>query len=296
MSLELYMVDVFAERAYTGNPLAVIVGDTFPADDVMQQLALEINYSETTFVRRQPDNDGSYRVRVFTPSREIAFTGHPILGTAWVVREYLINMPCDEVRLGLKVGSVPVRFEQSDAGNEIAWFQSPELKLGKTVTREDVAAAIGLETEALVTSMPLQIVSAETSAIIVPVNSRDALLRSCPDTAEFTRLAKAGLPPLTYLYCYEPLDPGNDVIARFYFEAHGMREDPATGNGAAFLGRYLLAHTLHEGGPALLKIEQGYNLNRPSLIYLQAALDVSGNADIRVGGHVVPVAVGKLVE
>lgn len=93
------MVDVFAERSYTGNPLAVVVGAEALADETMQQFAAEMNFSETTFVTSVPADNEGYDVRVFTPAQEIAFTGHPILGTAWVLRHHVVRGTCTQVRL-----------------------------------------------------------------------------------------------------------------------------------------------------------------------------------------------------
>lgn len=100
-----YMVDVFAERSYSGNPLAVVVGEDALSDASMQQLAAEMNFSETTFVTPVPDDNGGYRVRIFTPVREIAFAGHPILGTAWVLRHHVASEPGTQVALNLAVGT-----------------------------------------------------------------------------------------------------------------------------------------------------------------------------------------------
>jgi trans-2,3-dihydro-3-hydroxyanthranilate isomerase len=91
MPNRFYIVDVFAEQAYAGNPLAVVTCDAFPAAETMQKIAAETNYSETTFVLTRPEMDGGYRMRIFTPAREIEFTGHPLLGSAWVVREFLCS-------------------------------------------------------------------------------------------------------------------------------------------------------------------------------------------------------------
>ena len=113
MSHRFYMVDVFAERPYAGNQLAVVVGADDMSGETMQQVAAEMNYSETTFVTSAHEADEEYRVRIFTPAREIAFAGHPILGTAWVVRHHVAPEAAGPVRLRLDVGQVPVTFETS---------------------------------------------------------------------------------------------------------------------------------------------------------------------------------------
>ena len=288
-----YMVDVFAERPYRGNPLAVVVGAEDLSDETMQLLAAEMNFSETTFVMSRPESDGGYRVRIFTPAREIAFTGHPILGTAWVVRHYLVPGSA-QVRLNIPVGQVPVTFETSADGRDVVWFRAPPMSLGATAARESVAAALGLAAEDIEASVPIQVISAGTSAMVVPLRSLDALRRSALDLKMFAPLAADGFPPLVYLFCRQTHHPENDVCARFFFEAHGAREDPATGNGAAFLGAYLMAHGLLPGSELSLRIEQGYEVRRPSLIMLRTRT-VNGAPEVSVGGHVIATVQGKLI-
>jgi trans-2,3-dihydro-3-hydroxyanthranilate isomerase len=288
------MVDVFAEQAYSGNPLAVFVGDVPLPDETMQRLAAEMNFSETTFVTSVPENDGGYRVRIFTPAREIAFTGHPILGTAWVIRQYLAMESSECVLLNLEVGQVPVSFEATSDGRELVWFVAPPMSLGATSDHEPFATALGLSAADIDTTTPIQMVSASTSATIVPLNSLDALHRSKLNLDVFTPLADKGFPPLVYLFCRQTYQPGNDLSVRFFFEAHGVREDPATGNGAAFLGAYLLEHQNLTDSDLNLRIEQGHELRRPSLIMLRAQTK-NGNHEVNVGGYVIPTVQGELL-
>ena len=133
MARRFYIVDVFAERPYTGNPLAVVVGGDDLSTETMQQFAAEMNYSETSFVASASEHDGGYRVRIFTPAREIAFAEHPILGTAWVVRHRVAPEASGPVRLNLAVGQVPVTFESFADSGEVAWFLAPPVLLGATL-------------------------------------------------------------------------------------------------------------------------------------------------------------------
>lgn len=294
MTQRFYMVDVFAEQACTGNPLAVFVGADYLPDETMQRLAAEMNFSETTFVLSAPERNGGYRVRVFTPSREIEFTGHPILGTAWVIRHFVAAEKSTEVRLNLAVGQVPVKFETSVDGKELAWFLAPLMTLGATAEHEAVAAALGLAPDDIETSTPVQMISAGTSAMIVPLRSLDALRRSQLNLDDYASLLAKGFPPLTYLYCKQTHHTDNDLCVRFFFEAHGVREDPATGNGAAFLGAYLLEHGVYEDKKLSLRIEQGYELRRPSLIMLRASRK-NDVYEVSVGGYVIPIVQGELL-
>lgn len=293
MPNRFYIVDVFAEQAYAGNPLAVVTCDAFPAAETMQKIAAETNYSETTFVLTRPEMDGGYRMRIFTPAREIEFTGHPLLGSAWVVREFLCSRRQPSVQLNTPVGAVQVDFELNDRGSEVTWFTAPQLLPGRIAPVEPVAAALGLQPDDIDPGSPVQVVSAGTSAMIVPVTGLVALERAMLNLDVFAELAQQGFPPLLYLVSRQTRQPENDLCVRFFFEAHGVREDPATGNGAAFLGRYLLEHAIDSGESTTLSIEQGHNLRRPSLILLQATM-VKGVARVRVGGQVLLTVRGQL--
>ena len=293
MRPRFHIVDVFAEQPYAGNPLAVVIGGDL-SDETMLQVAAEANYSETTFVTSDPEADGGYRVRLFTPAREIAFAGHPILGTAWVIRHHLAPAPAANVQLNLAVGPVPVSFESTATDGEVAWFRAPPVTAGPTCARERIAAALGLATDDIDTRAPVRQYAAGTAAMIVPVRSLDALKRARLDLAAYAGLAREGFPPLTYLFCSETREPGNHLSARFFFEAHGVREDPATGNGAAFLGAYLLQYKLFAEAELDLRIEQGHEVRRPSLVRLRARM-AGGDGEIHVGGKVIPTVSGELL-
>lgn len=289
----LHIVDVFAQRPYTGNPLAVVLDADGLADETMQLVAAEMNYSETTFVASAQHRDQSYRVRIFTPAREIAFAGHPILGTAWVIRHHLEPKRSGPLRLELSVGQVPVSFEPSPPGPEVLWFVAPPVSLGATCPAERIAPALGISAGDIDSAHPVQLCSAGTAALIVPLRSLRALRQSRLDLDAFAPLAADGFPPLVYLFCPETHHAGNDLCARFFFEAHGAREDPATGNGAAFLGAWLAKHRFRAGSERVLRIEQGYEIRRPSLVMLR--IRGNGVREISVGGGVVPIVQGHLV-
>ncbi len=293
MAHTFHIVDVFAEQAYAGNQLAVVTdADDLPAG-TMQLIAAETNYSETTFVGRAPEADGAWRVRLFTPARELAFAGHPILGTAWVIRRHLALDGADEIRLQLAVGQIPVRFERAKDGQETVWFQAPPAELGPSCEPDAIAGSLGLAPGDIDDASPVQMLSAGVSTLIVPIKRLDALERARLDLEAHAPLAARGFPSLVYLFCRETRDAQNDLCVRFFFEAHGVREDPATGNGAAFLGHYLLEHGLF-GDRLALRIEQGHALRRPSLILLRARRQGEAR-EVEVGGHVVPVVRGELL-
>jgi trans-2,3-dihydro-3-hydroxyanthranilate isomerase len=293
MAHQLHIVDVFATQPYAGNPLAVVISDRPPSSAAMQLIAVEMNYSETTFVTPVVESDGGYRVRLFTPAREIAFAGHPILGTAWVLRQHLGFDADAPLRLNLLVGQVCVTFERGENGEDVAWFAAPPVTLGATCEPARMATALAISADDLDASAPIQQAASGTAAMIVPIRTLDALQRCRLDLDRYASLLAEGFPPLVYLFCRETRDPQNDFSARFFFEAHGVREDPATGNGAAFLAAYLLEHRWLESGSSA-RIEQGHEVRRPSLVLLRARV-LDGQREIRVGGSVVPTMRGELL-
>lgn len=293
MTHPFHIVDVFTEQAYAGNPLAVVTDADDLSTETMQLVAAETNYSETTFVNRVPEADGGWRVRLFTPARELAFAGHPILGTAWVIRKHLALASSSEVRLNLAVGQIPVSFERGKDGKEAVWFLAPPAELGPTCERAAIAASLGIAPEDIDESSPVQMLTAGISVLVVPIKNLAALKRCRLDLDAHAPLSAQGFPSLVYLFCRETHDERNDLCVRFFFEAHGVREDPATGNGAAFLGHYLLEHGLY-GDTLSLRIEQGHEVRRPSLVLARARRNGEAR-EVGVGGHVIPVVKGKLL-
>ena len=292
LDCRLHIVDVFAERRYAGNPLAVVVGTARLSDGDKQAIAAEMNFSETTFVDARTAGQDSYRVEIFTPAARIAFAGHAILGTASVIRQHVTAKCTGPLRLQLDRDAVDVHFEAVGQRDEVVWFAAPPMQLGRTCPREAIAAAVGLTAEDIDAGLPVQQVSAGTAALLVPLRSLDALRRCRLDLVRFAPLAARSFPPLVYLFCRETRQSGNDLSARFFFDAHGVREDAATGNGAAFLGDYLLEHGSQ---PELsLRIEQGEDVGRPSIVRLRTR-NVEGRREVSVGGRVIPTVEGRLL-
>lgn len=291
MPPRIFFVDVFAARPFSGNPLAVVLdADTFSARS-MQRIAAEINYSDTAFV--MAPSGGAYPVRIFTPAREIGFGGHPLLGAAWVIRRHLMPDAAEPLELDTPVGRIPIRIEMDDAG-EVVWLRAPAVRLGPRCAAEAAAAALGITAADIDPRTPVQQCSAGVSALLVPLRSLDALQRCRLDLAAFAPLAGAGFAPLVYVFCPETRHAGNDYSARFFFDAFGVREDPATGNAAAFLGHYLLAHRLQGRDDLSLRIEQGHAMGRPSLVLVRAEVE-RDHISTSIGGSVFPTLEGRLL-
>jgi trans-2,3-dihydro-3-hydroxyanthranilate isomerase len=289
----LYVVDVFAEARWAGNPLSVVLDAGDLSSDQMQAIAREQNHSETSFVTAPAAQNGAWPVRYFTPTAEIPFAGHPTLGTAWVIRRHRTDGADGDITLQLPVGPVPVRFQCDDSG-ELAWLQAPEVTLGRTWDRETAAAAAGLLPDDLHEQLPVQTASVGISFSVVPVKGLAALHRARLNLDAARALAQGNAPLCVYLVCLEAQSPDNNLQVRMLFDADGPREDPATGSAAACLGRYLLEHRALGDGPLDLRVEQGAAVRRPSLLRIRAQRGDAG-AEIAVGGAVVPAVEGRLL-
>jgi trans-2,3-dihydro-3-hydroxyanthranilate isomerase len=291
MPHRFHIVDVFAEERYAGNPLAVVCDAADLATARMQRIAREFGFSETSFVVSDPGaSEPGVRVRIFTPAEELPFAGHPTLGTAWVIRAHLAEGRPAALPLALGVGLVPVAFE-AEGEAEVAWLEAPAVTLARRVAPGEIAPALGLAAADLATDLPAQEVRAGVHQLIVPLASRAALRRARLDEAAFAPLAAQGLPSHVYLFTREAASHDVQLHARMFFTAGGVREDPATGSATACLGAYLLAHT---GRDVALRIAQGVEMGRPSLLRLDTRQG-AGGPRVRVGGRVIEVARGELL-
>ena len=252
MNLTFYIVDVFAEEKYAGNQLAVVRGGAGLPDETLQKIALERNYSETTFVLSEEETEGGYDVRIFTPGDEI-----------------------------------PVTF------GEVLWMRQLQPTFGAILDSALFARTLNLETADLDDRSPVQEVSTGLPALIVPLRDLDALRRCKVDWERYTEAADPG--KNLYVFCPESHDDGpGDLSARMFANDPGVPEDPATGSAAGCLAAYLLGHAYLGTDSIDVRVEQGYEIGRPSLLYLQAARD-GDQTTVHVGGKVQMVARGELV-
>jgi len=286
----LHIVDVFARERYAGNQLAVVesTGDLAAAE--MQDIAAEMDFSETTFVESL---EPPYRVRIFTPEAEIPFAGHPTLGTAWVIREHVAPDRPDEVVLDLPVGEVPVEVRHVD-GRETLWMTQQSPTFGERVAHDRLAAVLGLEPAALDGDWPVQIVSTGLPTIVVPLRERGALSAIDIDRAAYDAVTADREAKNVLAFCPDPRDATNDFAVRVFAPFYGVPEDPATGSSNGCLAGYLARHAYAGRGTVEARVEQGYEMGRPSLLHL-AATDRGQAVDVEVGGGVVDVARGTLV-
>ena len=179
--MKFYIVDCFAEEKYQGNELLVVIADRFISDREQQQIAREINFSETAFILSGKQENGGYDVRIWTPSvGEVPFAGHPTLGTAFVIHHYLENGQSSQVRLNLKVGQIPVDI----TGNGLTMSQKAPA-FGEIIPRQEIADVFGIAPDAIRDEYPVQWASTGLAAVIIPLKDRRTLARVRTDRDAF---------------------------------------------------------------------------------------------------------------
>ncbi len=288
------IVDVFAEQKYAGNQLAVFRNAQGLTDEHMQKVAKEMGFSETTFILSDTERDGGYDVRIFTPAAEVPFAGHPTLGTAYVIRQKIIGRPVQRVSLNLKVGQIPVRFDRRSDGRDILWMTPKEAVFGDVLGIEELASLLTVGRTDIDTDFPIQSVSTGVPFILLPLRSLEAVRRAGVVREKWLDWVKDRPAKMLFVFCRETIDPANHIHARMFADYYGIAEDPATGSANSCLAAYLVRHRYFGTDQIDVRVEQGHEIGRPSLLYLRAE-ERSGMLDVRVGGKVVMIAEGQFV-
>ena len=302
--------DVFTDRAFCGNPLAVFPEAEGISDEKMMQIAREMNLSETVFVLKPETDKVLRRLRIFTPMREIPFAGHPIVGT-WtcLAQEGVVPLPdggngWQRIFHEVGIGVLPVDIEFKDGKPVQVVMTQGEFKILHEIDdaheQAEVARALGLAREDLDESLPIQVITTGLSCLAVPIRSL-ADLRDCHVNASlladiYTRHGGTGC----HAFTRETLEVGaSRAHARFFAPADNIPEDPATGSACGALGAYLIHHgalTLEpEDGRYKFVIEQGDFIHRPSRINLDVKGEAGRVEEVKVGEPAVLVARGEIV-
>lgn len=298
MRYTFYTVDVFTDRIFGGNPLAVFPDAQGLTDMQMQLVAREFNLSETAFVF-PPRNPGhACKLRIFTPKVELPFAGHPTVGTAYVLADLgRIPLQDGEVRVVLEenVGPVPVTIRVQNGRpvfTQLTTAQPPEFGPPPPAPA-DLASALGLNAADILTAdYTPRAVSCGLAWLIIPVTGRDAIARARLHAERYQEVLGSYWSRGVYLVTFEPGIPGADVHARMYAPAIAPHEDPATGSAAASLAGYLAAREKGDG-TRRWRVTQGHEMGRPSLIEIEAERAGGKITAIRVGGASVLVSEGE---
>ena len=294
--MNFYIVDVFAESKYAGNQLAVFCGAGVAelSEAEMLLIAREINYSETTFIRSPDPRDGGYDVRIFTPKKELPFAGHPTLGTAFVLQQEIIREKVDRVILNLAVGQIPVTFNYHNESADILWMRQNPPSFGQVLSAASLANVLNLEPDEIDANFPIQEVSTGVPFIIVPLKTLASLKKAQVNLDKYFELVDTIEAKEILIFCPETYSDLNDLSVRVFAHSLGIPEDPATGSANGCLAGYLVEYAYYGSGKIDVRVEQGYEIERPSLLLLQAAQN-EGKIEVLVGGKVVMVAKGEFV-
>ncbi|MBM4125603.1 MAG: PhzF family phenazine biosynthesis protein [Nitrospira sp.] len=302
-SLKFYQADVFTDQPFGGNPVAVVPDATGLTDQELQQIAREMNLSETVFVLPPEDPVAVAKVRIFTPTQEIPFAGHPVVG-AFFVLGTLGRVPLKEPIARLfyecNIGLFPVEVHSDKREITRVIMSQPKPQfLGAVEPITDlfeVANVLGLAKGVITgTKLPVEVVSTGLPVMIVPVRTLTAVRSIVPDAAAITDLcARYGANGMM-VFTTMTVEEASTVHTRMFASPIGVLEDPATGSASGALGAYLVQYGVVEVGPTTEIIaEQGYEVERPSRIVIQIESDDDAIQEVKVGGQAVMVVEGTL--
>ncbi|HEY7623395.1 MAG TPA: PhzF family phenazine biosynthesis protein [Candidatus Limnocylindria bacterium] len=276
---EYRTVDVFTDRPFGGNPLAVFTNGEGIDAGTMQSIAKELHLSETTFVLRASSAAADHHVRIFTPDSELPFAGHPTIGTAFV----LSDGKDGEMRLEEGVGVIRVR----SRGGFVQMDQPLPSFSGTTMSRKAAADALGLAVEEVRSDIPIQIGSSGVPYLYIPLSNLKAVKRA---------RRPAGLDQNVYAFAVSGERSGSHVHGRMFDQGLGIGEDPATGSAQGPLGAYLVAHgQVSSGSTVRIRSEQGFEIGRPSILDIEVDTAAGDRVTaVRVGGRCVAMGGGWL--
>jgi trans-2,3-dihydro-3-hydroxyanthranilate isomerase len=289
-----YIVDVFAEEKYAGNQLAVIRDAKAIPDAQMQQIAKEMHFSETTFILSEKERSGGYDVRIFTPEHEVPFAGHPTLGTAYVIQQEIIKEPVQTVVLNLKVGQIPVTFNYKGKQADLLWMKQKNPTFGQIFDPRLISEVLSLDKGEMDEGFPIQEVSTGLPFIITALRTLNAVKQAKINKDKYYELIEDTQAKAILIFCPETYNKENNLNVRMFADYYGVPEDPATGSANGCLAGYLAKHRYFGKDRIDIRVEQGYEIGRPSLLFLKAE-EKEDKIDVLVGGKVIMIAKGELI-
>jgi trans-2,3-dihydro-3-hydroxyanthranilate isomerase len=300
-SKRFVIADVFTEAQFGGNQLAVFIDGLGLDTATMQNIAREMNYSETTFLL-PPEQGGDYHVRIFTPAHELPFAGHPLVGTGYVIVSEQMKQwsePLTPVTLETGVGPihVEVRIDRGRAGRTTMTQPLPVVR-GSYSNIEGLARALSLDASQIEhPGLPVETIFNGIAVMIVPINTRAAIESIKVDGGALERISNEVGASTVLVFTRETVLPTSTVHCRVFAPAAGVSEDAATGSANGPLGFYLVRHDLVEKQATThIVSEQGFEMKRPSLLYIDVDVDsaTSEVTGVRVGGGVVISGCGEI--
>jgi trans-2,3-dihydro-3-hydroxyanthranilate isomerase len=301
MKYEFYTTDVFTDRAFGGNPLAVFPRAEGLSGEVMQKIACEFNLSETTFVLPPEKKEHTRKLRIFTPQRELIFAGHPTVGTAFVLAR-IGEIPLAGERTNIVfeegVGPIPVEIRAQGGEPEFCTLTTAVLpEVGPAPPpSETLAAMLSVDPQEIKDDADdePQAISCGVPFLFIPLQSLDAVRRSRLNWEWWQQCLASFWSPHPYVFSYETEHPDTHIHARMFGAAVGIEEDPATGAAASALAGYLGLRDKTRDGTLRWTIEQGIEMGRPSRIELACDKKAGKIAAVRVGGCSVMMSEGRM--
>ena len=303
LSLKFYQADVFTGQPFGGNPVAVFPEAQGLTDYQLQQIAREMNVSETVFVLPPTDQAAVVRLRIFTPTQEIPFAGHPVLGTFFILAELgiiSVKESITRVMQECNIGLFPVELHAEDGQVERVVMTQPKPEfLGQVEEMEDlykVAGALGLSRHVIADmKWPIEVVSTGLPVMIVPVRTLTAVRLIRPDASAIMDVCRRFGANGIMVFTTVTVEPSATVHTRMFAPSIGILEDPATGSASGALGAYLVQNGVVDVAPTNeIVIEQGYEIERPSQILVRIESDDDVIQTVKVGGQCVRVVEGTL--
>jgi trans-2,3-dihydro-3-hydroxyanthranilate isomerase len=288
--IPFYIVDVFAEGKYSGNQLAVVISRNKLNEDEMQRIAKEMNFSETTFITSVEN----YDVRIFTPEVELPFAGHPTIGTAFVLQQEFMKEKVKTMSLNLKIGNIAILFKYKGEILSEVWMEHNEPAFSGFFAPELLADVLHINENDIDDRYKIQEVYTGIPTLIVPLKSLDAIKRVRINNEKYTHLIQNTQAKSILVFCPETYDKKNDLNVRFFADYYGVPEDPATGSANGSLAAYLVKYDYFGKKRIDIRVEQGYEIGRKSLLLLKAE-EKEGKFYITVGGKVILIAKGTLL-
>lgn len=290
---QVKIVDAFTTKRYTGNACGVVTQAEGLTDEQMQSIGRELNLSETAFVF--PSGAADFRVRFFTPKKEIPLAGHPTIATMHtLVEEGRIDLSAGAQRVSqeLSIGVLPVDIARDADGNVRVVMTQARPAFGRRLDRNVFAQALGIEPTDMLPDVPPQVVSTGTPQAMIPVKSIEVLQRLRPDFQHLSDLEQVGHYFSAHIFALEAFDPLHRAHARHFAASAGVSEDPVTGSATGGMAAYLWKYGLLREHS--YTVEQGHIMGRPGVVEVEVDAEGDEPTAIRIAGTAVTVLRGVI--
>lgn len=294
------LVDVFTQRRFGGNQLAVFLNGSQVHENEMLTIARELNLSETTFVFPPEEKSNDFKVRIFTPGGELPMAGHPTIGTAFLLAKTMVpsrGAYAKTLKLEEGVGVIPVEINMENGQPTIITMTMPDAVFHAPLLETALfAELIGINEVDLALEFPIQTVSCGVPYLFIGVKSLAIMKKVKFRLDVWDKVRDQYNPGFVYVFCMETELPTSHVHGRMFAPEAGILEDPATGSANGPLGAYLVKHGIVKATDTTTIIsEQGFEMGRPSILYITVHRHGSLISKIELGGYTVAVGQGELI-